>query len=309
MTRAVVLVSGVLSHSPFTTPDAACTTGLAAGNTDTFLRQWLLDHGIPVFTAPQRTGDGPVEETDDPFDGPFGSCPAPLPAAMTVDTTAPVDRGGHRLHAFVTLLHESRGVTDIDLIGHSMGGPLCRSLIGEIARADGPVRVRSLTTIGSPWEPPMLARFLRGPDAERPGPEFDIVQAFADTILAARPATDAVIAQLTTGFDAWAATLDGTLDDLPVTLIGGSAFDGAGTDTAGDPALWPNDGAIQLTATTAANVTERSLPNRTVHVLPLTHSLFVSDMAGLDPSTALTWNPEVARIVVGALRSTGWSVG
>lgn len=303
MSRAVVLVSGVLSHTPFTTPDAACTTGLAAGNTHTFLRRYLLDHGITVFTAPQRAGTGPVAETDDPFDGPFGSCPAPLPASMTVDTTAPVDEGGRRLHEFVGFLRETWGVTDIDLVGHSMGGPLCRSLIGELARGDGPARVHSLTTIGSPWEPPMLARFLRDTDPELADPVFDIVRTFAGTILDARPATDAVIEQLSVGFAAWAETLVGTLDEVPVTLIGGSAFD---VDD-GDPSLWPNDGAIQLTATTAANVPERILPHRTVHVLPLTHSPFVSDMAGLEPVTALTWNPEVGRIVVGALRSAGWS--
>lgn len=299
--RAVVLVSGVLSHTPFTTPDAACTTGLAASNTFTFLRQWLLDHSITVFTAPQRTGVGPVVETDDVFDGPFGACPVQPPESMTVDTTARVDLGGARLHAFVTHLHDTYGITDIDLVGHSMGGPLSRALIGEIARVGGPVNVRSLTTIGSPWAPPMLKEFL-GDDPVLTGTEYDIVRAFAGTLLDARPATDAVIEQLTVGYDTWAGSLAGTLDGLPVTLIGGSAFERDG----GDPDLWPNDGAIQLAATTAAGVPARLLPNRTVHVLPLTHSLFVSDMAGLDASTALTWNPEVGALVVDALRAAGW---
>lgn len=301
-TRAVVLVSGVLSHTPFTTPDAACSTGFAASNTHTFLRQWLLDHGITVFTAPQRTGDGPVAETDDVFDGPFGGCPVQPPESMTVDTMARVDLGGVRLHAFATHLHDTYGVTEIDLVGHSMGGPLSRALIGEIARVGGPVRVRSLTTIGSPWEPPMLKEFL-GDDPALESPDYDIVRTFAGTLIDRRPATDAVVEQLTTGYDAWAESLAGTLDDLPVTLIGGSAFELEG----GDPELWPNDGAIQLVAATAENVPARLLPHRTVHVLPLTHSLFVSDMAGLDPSTALTWNPQVGDIVVEALRSAGWA--
>jgi len=301
MERAVVLVSGVLSHTPFTTPDAACTTGFAASNSHTFLRGWLLDHGIDVFTAPQRTGDGQVEDTDDTFDGPFGSCPPALPASMTVDTTARVDLGAKRLHAFVTHLHETYGLTDIDLIGHSMGGPLSRALIGEIARAGGPVRVRSLTTIGSPWEPPMLKEFL-GDDPALESPDYDIVRTFAGTLIDRRPATDAVVEQLTVGYADWADSLAGTLDEVPVTLIGGSAFELEG----GDPELWPNDGAIQLVAATAENVPARLLPDRTVHVLPLTHSLFVSDMAGLDPSTALTWNPQVGDIVVEALRSVGW---
>jgi len=300
--RAVVLVSGVLSHTPFTTPDAACTTGFAASNTHTFLRQWLLEHGITVFTAPQRTGSGPVTETDDPFDGPFGACPTQPSESMTVDTTARVDLGGARLHAFVTHLHDTFGINEIDLIGHSMGGPLSRALIGAIAVAGGPVEVRSLTTIGSPWSPPMLKAFLHE-DPALTGHEYDIVRTFAGTLLDARPATDAVIEQLTTGYDAWAESLAGTLDGLPVTLIGGAAFDLEG----GDPDLWPNDGAIQLTAATAADVPSRLLPDRTVHVLPLTHSLFVSDMAGLDSSTALTWNPQVGGLVVDALRAAGWA--
>ena len=296
--RAVVLVSGVLSHQPFTTPDAACATGFAAGNTHTFLRGFLLDHGFTVFTAPQRTGDGEVAETDDEFDGPFGACPVPLPASMTVDTTAPVDQGGRRLHAFITHLHDAYGVTDIDLIGHSMGGPLSRALIGEIARVGGPVRVRSLTTIGSPWEPPMLAHFVHG-DAAEGDAGYDIVRAFAKTLVDARPATDAVIEQLTTGYADWAASLAGTLDQMPVTVIGGSAF----TRDGGDPALWPNDGAIQLRATTAASVPTGYVPRFEAHDLPLTHSLFVSGMAGLAPETALTWNPEVGAIVLAALRA------
>jgi hypothetical protein len=148
----------------------------------------------------------------------------------------------------------------------------------------------------------MLKEFLHD-DQTLSGSDYDIVRTFAGTLLAARPATDAVIEQLTIGYHAWAESLAGTLDDLPVTLIGGSAFDRDG----GDPDLWPNDGAIQLAATTAAGVPDRLLPHRTVHVLPLTHSLFVSDMAGLEPSTALTWNPEVGALVVDSLRTAGWA--
>ena len=36
---AVVIVSGGDAVSPFTTPDQACATGLAAGNTDTAIRE------------------------------------------------------------------------------------------------------------------------------------------------------------------------------------------------------------------------------------------------------------------------------
>ena len=297
--RAVVLVSGVLSHSPFTTPDAACTTGFAAGNSDTYLREFLLDAGFAVYTAPQRVGDGAVVESDDTFVGPFGSCPPPLPAEMTVDTTAPVSQSGLRLHAFVTHLHDAYGITDIDLVGHSMGGPLSRALIGEIDRAGGPVKVHSLTTVGSPWETPMVAKPTVADDPHSACDGLEVCELFVDEIENARPAIEPLIAELSTGYEAWAESLAGTLDDIPVTLIAGSYF----TKDDGDPAIWPNDGAIQLVAATAANVSDRILPDRTVHVLPLTHSPFVSGSAGLTPETSIIWNPEVGRIIVEFLHS------
>ena len=55
MSRAVVIMSGGDAVSPFATPDAACGRGFAAGNTDTALREHLLDRGHQVFTAPART--------------------------------------------------------------------------------------------------------------------------------------------------------------------------------------------------------------------------------------------------------------
>ena len=50
--HAVVIVSGGAAVSPFTTPTQACGSGLAAGNTDTALREALLKAGHQVFTSP-----------------------------------------------------------------------------------------------------------------------------------------------------------------------------------------------------------------------------------------------------------------
>ena len=299
--RAVVIVSGVLSHSPFTTPDAACATGHAAGNSDTFLRQYLLDAGLDVYTAPQRMGDGQVVELDDPFMGPFGSCPAPLPAEMTVDTTADIVLSGPRLLRFVEYLRDRFGVIEIDLIGHSMGGLLARTLIGEIARADHPVRVRTLTTVGSPWEPPMIVRQTDPDVPESACDGLEACEVFVREVFAARPQIDALIDRARHGYDEWADSLLGTLDDIPVTLVAGHHF----TKENGDPDRWPNDGVIQLSASTAANVDERHLPDRRVHALPLTHSLFVSETVGLGPETALNWTPEVGRIIADFIGSVG----
>lgn len=87
--RAVVIVSGLASSSPFTTPQNACGTGLSAGSADTAIRDHLLSRGRTVYTAPMMAGRGQVH--DQTGFGAFGSCPAPLPDDMTVDTSGSID--------------------------------------------------------------------------------------------------------------------------------------------------------------------------------------------------------------------------
>lgn len=58
--QAVVIVSGGDATSPFTTPDQVCSTGLAAGNTDTAIREYLLTKGYKVFTSPAMADRGQV---------------------------------------------------------------------------------------------------------------------------------------------------------------------------------------------------------------------------------------------------------
>ena len=81
--RAVVLVSGGATRTPFTTPTQACKDGdgfLAAGNTFSALRNFLLGKGKHVFTAPVMDNWGVVEEAPNDTVGPFAKCPRPLPA-------------------------------------------------------------------------------------------------------------------------------------------------------------------------------------------------------------------------------------
>ncbi|MCQ4361508.1 MULTISPECIES: hypothetical protein [Mycobacterium] len=82
--QAVVIVSGGDATSPFTTPDQACATGLAAGNTDTAIREYLLKQGYTTYTSPAMAGRGQV--ADQTGFGPFGICPVTLPENMTVDS-------------------------------------------------------------------------------------------------------------------------------------------------------------------------------------------------------------------------------
>jgi hypothetical protein len=153
--RAAIIVSGVASDSPFTTPEQACRKGFPAGNSDSFLRQQLLDAGIAVYTVPERIGPGQVEEQSGAA-GPYEDCPAPLDETVTINTIATVPEGGQALQRFVSFLNTEYGVTELDVVAHSLGAPLSRAGIAEIQQSGIPVAIRSLTTIGGPWVTPML---------------------------------------------------------------------------------------------------------------------------------------------------------
>ena len=58
-------------RSPRRTPFGA--TGLAAGNTNTAIREFLLDKGYTVHTSPAMAGRGQV--VDQTGFGAFGVCP------------------------------------------------------------------------------------------------------------------------------------------------------------------------------------------------------------------------------------------
>ena len=171
-TSAVVVVSGGDATSPFTTPDQACATGLAAGNTDTALREYLLDKGLTVYTSPAMAGRGQV--VDQTGFGAFGVCPVTLPENMTVNSTGSIDTAGEHLARFLTWLHTDKGVNEVDLVGHSMGGLYSRAAIRVLASTDAPVRIRSLTTLGTPWQGSYLSDYANGllPLSDCLGDEF-----------------------------------------------------------------------------------------------------------------------------------------
>ncbi len=155
--HAVVIVSGGDATSPFTTGDQACATGLAAGNTDTAIREYLLKQGYQVFTSPAMAGRGQV--TDQTGFGPFGVCPVTLPENMTVNSTGSIDTAGEHLARFLNYLHTDKGIDDVDLVGHSMGGLYSRAAIRVLTTTNSPVHVRSLTTIGTPWQGSYLSDY------------------------------------------------------------------------------------------------------------------------------------------------------
>lgn len=294
-----MLVSGVGAVTPFTTPTDACASGFAAGNTWTFIREYLAAKGFDVYTAPAALGDVavPAETVDD--QGPFAQCPEQLGPELTVNAIDDVARGGKQLAAYINYLNQNFGVTEINLVAHSLGGIFTRHAIKDLADEQSPVKVRSLTTIGSPWEPVMLANPPYQVKKACDGGEIcmEVLNA-----LVAVPSVKVIVDFFQPEvFDPWTQEQAGYLDDVPVALIAGTYF----TKVGGRKDKWPNDAYVQYSAATARSVSETVLPMRSCYAFPDTHSLFVSRMIGEDDSTGLTWDPAVGEVVAFSITSAG----
>ena len=294
MSRAVVIMSGGDAATPFTTPDAACRTGLAAGNTDTALREYLLQQGHQVFTAPAHNGRGVVRDPDPDSFGAFGGQPEVLAEQYTVNADGDMDLAGEHLARFVALLNSRYGVDEVDFVGHSNGGLYARSAIRTMGLLDMPVRTRSLATLGTPWMGTFPLRWAFGeiPDADLMGQEFatKFAQGFKDRV----GEGDLGLAQENTyhylvGPGRWNEFQTGVLDDIPVHLIGGTWFEADG----GDPQSWPNDGLVSRFSALAEGLPATVAPRRSSATFRVTHSIFVADLIGQPWQTGMTWNPEV----------------
>lgn len=296
MADAVVLVSGGAAVTPFTDPERAAATGLAAGNTMTALRAHLLGRGIRTFTAPARIGAGEVRE-DAGWQG-FADVPVVLPAEVTINAVGRVDDAGVALAAFLRWLSGERGLESIDLVGHSMGGLFSRAAIRELG-GGGP-RVERLVTLGTPWDGSVLGDLLDDEVTEDDAHgDPATLQIFAE----ARPYADAnsqgAAAEVSRRFlRGWNDEQAGVLDGIPVTAIGAGFFAAADEPRQ----LWPHDGLVSLAsgradevpATVLPIVERRSFPD---HV----HSIFFAEGFGLPWERALTWDPAVFAVVDAAL--------
>lgn len=294
--RAVVIVSGGGATTPFTTPTQACASGegfLTAGNTATALRDHLLNAGKQVYTAPTMSGWGTVAEPDPKSFGPFSGCPTVLPENLTIMATGDINAGGERLARFLGYLHTHYGVTDVDLVGHSNGGLWSRSAIWVLKHTDSPVQVRSLTTLGTPHEGSVPGRFTWNEIGIGACMGDAFCEAFNKSWLPYADKGDKGINREDTmrylnGPDGWNTAQGDALQGIPVTLIGGTYFNKPG----GDPTVWPYDGIVSRTSAWAAGLPDSVIPHRTCWSGRLTHSIFVSDFAKADWSTAMTWNTE-----------------
>lgn len=299
---AVVVVSGGDAVSPFTTPDQACATGLAAGNTDTAIREALLDKGYTVFTSPAMNGRGQV--VDQQGFGAFGVCPVTLPENMTVNSTGSIDTAGEHLARFINWLHKDKGVTEVDFVAHSMGGLYSRAAIRVLASTDSPVKIRSLTTIGTPWQGSFPSDYANDliPMSDCQGQKLcvDAMTAFKARVLDLMSGSGREVnKKFLTGKGGWNDFQSGVLDNIPVVLIAGKKFTAPGP---ANPGVWPNDGLVAEESALAKSVSDPVLPHRRCYVFDDTHSIFVSNSAGLDWKTALTWDPQVFEVLHQALQ-------
>jgi pimeloyl-ACP methyl ester carboxylesterase len=292
--RAVVLVSGGDANTPFTTPESACRAGMPAGITNSHLRQYLLERGLRVFTAPASNRRGPVVPPGVDSADCFDDCPETLGAHLTITSSADIDLAGERLARFIEYLREHNDVDCIDLVGHSNGGLFSRSAIRVLQQTGSKVGVASLATIGTPWHGSFGLRYLAG--------EIDISACAGDPwcekMLAAvvrGVARDdfGLAAQNTVGYldgpTGWNAAQAGVLDEIPVLLVGGGRF----THPKGDPELWPFDGYVSVHSALARHAPPSVLPAAETLIRPDTHSIFLSRVLKLDDTTGLTGDPEV----------------
>ena len=285
--------------TPFTTPTEACTGGLSAGNTYGFLRDGLVAQGFKVYTQPVAPGGVPVPATANDTDGPFSNCPEQLPAALTINSIDSPELGGERMADFIGYLHDTYGVNQVDLVGHSLGGIFVRNGIRVLEQRNSPVKVRSLSTLSSPWEPVMPANPLNDPKAACDGQM--VCQAFAEAMLKV-PSAQAIVKALNASeFDPWTQQQAGVLDGIPVTLMGGAYF----TKPLGNPDKWPNDGIVQLSASLARKVPDTVIPIRSCFTEAATHSAVISKEIKDDPGTGVTWNDTSVNIIANAVRVAG----
>jgi pimeloyl-ACP methyl ester carboxylesterase len=299
-TRAVVIVSGGAAISPFTSPDVIAQQGMAAGSTDTYLRQGLLDAGFTVFTSPASMGGGPALE-DTGFSG-FSDPAITLPAELTVNCVGPIDDAGQRLVNFLEYVNETFGITTFDLIGHSMGGLFSRASIHELTRRNSSLTVGSLATIGTPWQGSFAGDYTSGEvsiDLADGDPVSEAILRQAKELFdeASEGAGEQVTYAYVNGENGWNQRHAGKLDDIDVLLIGGDYLKRA----SGDPLMWPHDGLVSLASALAQDVSTDVLPRRQVATFDGVHSIYFADALDLPWDKGLTWDPAVLERLVGHL--------
>jgi hypothetical protein len=168
-----------------------------------------------------------------------------------------------------------------------------------LATTGSKVKTRSLTTIGTPWQGSYLSDYANNllPLSDCVGDQFceTSMKTFAEEVKRTMAGSGREVNQaFLMGKDGWNQFQSGVLTNIPVVLIAGKKFTLPGP---GNPAVWPNDGIVSLQSALAKNLTDPVLPHRRCFTFDDTHSIYVSNLAGLEWKTALTWDPAVLEVV------------
>jgi triacylglycerol lipase len=213
-----------------------------------------------------------------------------LPESMTVMSAGDIDASGEKFARFLSYLNTEYGVTDVDLVGHSNGGLYSRAAIRILKQTDSPVAVRSLTMLGTPNNGSVPGSYTWGEFTKDDCLGNAFCESFNDAWLKYAEQGDLGLNREDTfkyldGPPGWNNAQVGYLDGIPVTLLAGTYFTAEG----GDPRMWPYDGITSRYSAWAEGVSDEVIPWRTCWEAPLTHSVFVSDAAGLPWDTGITW--------------------
>jgi pimeloyl-ACP methyl ester carboxylesterase len=299
---AVVIVSGGSATSPFTTPEAGCAVGQAAGSSDTFLRAGLLAAGLDVFTSPASPAG--VADADAGFAG-FSDPPEVLPADLTVNPVGSIDDAGASVARFLGYLSTRYGYDAFHLVCHSMGGLFSRAALRVLATDGSLLTVRSLTTLGTPWTGTFAADHRLGDLTRDAIGGDDRVEALLAGLaeeasgLPKDNAADQVTQHYLAGPAGWNERQAGVLDHLEVTLLAGDLLS---WPTAAGRQVSPNDGLVATSSALAEEVSAAVLPRRVAHTFPDAHSVFFCNLLDLPWERALTWDPDVLETVIEAIR-------
>jgi triacylglycerol lipase len=304
--HAVILVSGGGTVSPYTTPWSACKKGFSAGLFNTPLRDLLLPLGYHVFSAPSRKGVNAPVPTEDPGEGGFGECPAPVSLDITLNSVQHYEVAGAQLAGFVQYLHEKYGYERVDFLGNSMGGLASRVAIRLLkqdpAYGAGRIKVRALFTFGTPHEGSYPYDILDGA----------LPESFCDPIPFCRNLTlpmrylpeEGVLQSLLSTYmvapGGWNEQQEGVLDGVATTLYAGDYFKSDGSPLN----QLPSDGHVLLSSalgfkTFSSNVWPLDARRRAFKCV---HSLWVGQIAGAPIDAALSWHPPLHKDLVETLR-------
>lgn len=168
-----------------------------------------------------------------------------------------------------------------------------------MATTGSPVKVRSLTTVGTPWQGTYLSDYANDliPMSKCQGDAFceaRMTELKARVTQLMSGSGREVNTAFLMGKSGWNEFQSGVLDQIPVVLLGGKKFTVQGT---ADPSVWPNDGIVALDSALAKDIGDPVLPHRRCHTFDDTHSIVISNEAGLPWGTALTWDPAAFEVI------------